>query len=321
MYYIIYQITNNVNGRIYIGKHKTQDLADGYMGSGKLIQKAIKKYGIDNFQKDILFVFASESEMNAKEKELVNENFVLSSDNYNITLGGSGGWDPVKSKIAFLGRKHTEEAKRKIGIASANRKYSDETKRKIVEHNKTHVKRKENISKALTGRRLSEETKQKISKAVKNNHANNVYKKIDGNGVGKGKSKPKITCPHCLKEGSPNNMFRWHFDNCSNPRRATKIHRNVMKLNVGDKIKLCKIIESTYRCDDWKTGVYEVVKIMPSIGQYHNAKNLRMSYYFKKCKPGGGYTQFSNGYSVESFDRMIDEGHAVIIFKNKEEII
>lgn len=91
--FTIYRVTNKVNGKIYIGKHQTKNLEDGYMGSGKNLKRAIKKYGIENFTKEILFIFDTEEEMNSKEKELVTEEFCLREDTYNICEGGKGGWD------------------------------------------------------------------------------------------------------------------------------------------------------------------------------------------------------------------------------------
>lgn len=63
MYYTIYKITNQIDGKLYIGSHKTKDLNDGYMGSGKYLLRAQEKYGIKNFRKEVLFVFETAEEI------------------------------------------------------------------------------------------------------------------------------------------------------------------------------------------------------------------------------------------------------------------
>ena len=68
--YCIYCITNNLNGKTYIGQHKTNNLNDSYMGSGYLIKKAIQKYGINNFSKSILVVTEIKKNINLLEKFL-----------------------------------------------------------------------------------------------------------------------------------------------------------------------------------------------------------------------------------------------------------
>lgn len=57
MHYLIYKVTNNINGKIYIGCHKTEDIEDSYMGSGKYLKRAIEKNGLENFTKEILYDF------------------------------------------------------------------------------------------------------------------------------------------------------------------------------------------------------------------------------------------------------------------------
>lgn len=90
-YYFIYLTTNLINGKKYIGKHYGT-LDDGYLGSGKLLQRAVQKYGVHNFHRDILDFSDSEEENCEKEKYYIalfnaceNELF------YNIHEGGNGG--------------------------------------------------------------------------------------------------------------------------------------------------------------------------------------------------------------------------------------
>lgn len=108
IHYLVYRITNNSNGMIYVGIHATKDVNDRYMGSGTNIISAIANEGISNFRKDILYDFEDCQSMIDKEIEIVDESFVKRSDTYNIILGGklfyTGGLIPVKDKAghAFL---------------------------------------------------------------------------------------------------------------------------------------------------------------------------------------------------------------------------
>jgi len=88
--YTIYKITNLLNGMIYIGQHVTENLNDSYMGSSKYLKRDIIDFGLQNFKKEILFIFETKEEMIAKEKELVNKEFTKRIDTYNRSLGGGG---------------------------------------------------------------------------------------------------------------------------------------------------------------------------------------------------------------------------------------
>jgi hypothetical protein len=90
MHYIIYKTTNLISNKIYIGQHITNNLDDGYLGSGKNLKHDIKKYGKENFVKEILFIFDNFEDMDNKEKELVTKEFALREDTYNIIIGGQG---------------------------------------------------------------------------------------------------------------------------------------------------------------------------------------------------------------------------------------
>lgn len=99
MYYLIYQTTNIKNGHFYIGYHKTIDLNDSYLGSGKKLQEAIVKYGKENFKRDILYIFPTSEEAFLKELEIVDEEFINRRDTYNLRIGGDGGWDYINNVL------------------------------------------------------------------------------------------------------------------------------------------------------------------------------------------------------------------------------
>lgn len=122
-YHIVYQITNLVNQKIYIGCHSTNNINDGYFGSGWMITKAIEKYGRENFIKDILFTFDNYLDMFAKEKELVNEEFIKRSDVYNIVIGGNGG--PNKGPVGKKRMSHLTTGERIVVHTSAVQKMLD----------------------------------------------------------------------------------------------------------------------------------------------------------------------------------------------------
>jgi len=97
MKYTIYKTTNLINGKFYIGQHITEDENDSYIGSGTYLSNAVNKYGKENFGKDILFIFDNFDDMNNKEIEIVDEEFISKDDNYNLSLGGHNPRDNVKT--------------------------------------------------------------------------------------------------------------------------------------------------------------------------------------------------------------------------------
>ena len=95
MFYYLYEIKNTVNNKIYVGVHQTKDINDGYMGSGTVINRAYEKYGKEQFVKTVLEYFNTREDMISQEIEIVNEDFLLRDDTYNVRRGGTGGFDYI----------------------------------------------------------------------------------------------------------------------------------------------------------------------------------------------------------------------------------
>lgn len=111
MFHYIYKITNTKNGKYYIGKHSTDKIDDGYFGSGKALNAAIVKYGIENFQKEILEFCKTEIKALEREREIVNENVVADKKSYNINVGGCS-WININNKGKNIYPGHKQQTKK-----------------------------------------------------------------------------------------------------------------------------------------------------------------------------------------------------------------
>ena len=143
MFYI-YRITNKINGKTYIGQHKYTDLNDSYMGSGVLLHKAYKKYGKENFSKEIIY-----SRIQLQETADSMEKFAIAKERksgkaeYNIDAGGHHHTDASRAK-AYESRKngkgwHSNEKSIKV-LVEWTKKYghSDKWRKEMSEKLKGH---------------------------------------------------------------------------------------------------------------------------------------------------------------------------------------
>lgn len=101
-----YKITNNINGHYYYGVHSTNDINDGYMGSGKRLHWAYKKYGKENFTKEIIKFFENQNDAYEYESIMVTENLTKNDDCYNIKTGGFGGSKNMLVALDNYGESH-----------------------------------------------------------------------------------------------------------------------------------------------------------------------------------------------------------------------
>jgi group I intron endonuclease len=163
---IVYITINLINGKKYIGK----DIKNNpkYLGSGSLFKEAVKKYGKENFKKEILEICSTIDELERRETYWI-EYFNAIKDNmfYNIR-------ENVKNWYSKADENKKQYVKNKISLSNKGKKLSNETKEKISKSNLGKIKGKYHteesklkISMKNKGRKHTLEEKQKISKNSK----------------------------------------------------------------------------------------------------------------------------------------------------------
>lgn len=166
MEFVVYKITNNINNCIYIGitnnfqrrmrEHKNNAENFDYKYKSKLYN-AIRKYGMENFNAEIIEVVDNREQLEEREKYWIEFYDSTNHDlGYNITKGGTGGYthDMSGKNNPMYGHRYTEEEKIKIGNYTRGIKKSEEIKKKISRGLKGLCKteeHKKNLSEALKG--------------------------------------------------------------------------------------------------------------------------------------------------------------------------
>ena len=169
-YHYIYKTTNVINSKYYIGMHSTDNLDDGYMGSGKRLRNSINYHGKDNFIKEILEYCDSRGELKEREREIVNKELLNEDLCMNLVVGGEGGG-------RFYSKEHQKKCSEAGNKAFKERYENDlELREKFKEHiskisknNWNDEKLRERMIKNIdrSGKKHSDETKQKMSESSK----------------------------------------------------------------------------------------------------------------------------------------------------------
>jgi group I intron endonuclease len=184
-YIFVYQTKNIINGKIYIGVHSTTNLEDGYIGNSIYRQSdvdsrkekvglvaAVRKYGYENFKRDILKFFDTEEEAYLYEAELVTEEFVVRNNNYNIAVGGRGG----NTRAGFT-EEQMIDYKRKLSEGVLRAK--DEGRGFTEQHSDETIEKLSIIQKEKMKEIVTDEYRNKLSSASKESWKNRKsYKTI-----------------------------------------------------------------------------------------------------------------------------------------------
>lgn len=150
--------------------HSTDNLEDGYVGSGKRLGYSIRKYGLENHKFEILEFLPSREELKKREAEVVNEELLSNPLCMNLKFGGEGGWDHTKNMDLSSRAKAVNNAKRANGTKQDVSNWISAGTASVAEKRKAGK-----IQGAWVGKHHSEETKQKLKKSKNAGNSNSQF--------------------------------------------------------------------------------------------------------------------------------------------------
>jgi arsenate reductase-like glutaredoxin family protein len=157
-FHYVYKITRN-DGKYYIGMHSTDDMDDGYFGSGKILWYSIRKHGKEAHIKEILELLPSREALKHREKQLNTDELRADVMCMNIAPGGGGGFIDAahQQKCAAAGGSKSWMKNVKLMHTAEATQKRVETKRKTGVDIKSAATMREtaNSPKAMAKRKLT----------------------------------------------------------------------------------------------------------------------------------------------------------------------
>lgn len=160
-YHYIYKTTCIITNKFYIGMHSTDNLEDGYIGSGKRLWYSINKHGKDNHVCEILEFLESREFLKEREREIINIELLNDSMCMNLMIGGGGGYiseEQQRNRSIFGGKSFKDKLKNDPVF------YKEFTDAQRIKFKKFHSEGKMKYDN-FTDKFHSEEAKKKIGMA------------------------------------------------------------------------------------------------------------------------------------------------------------
>lgn len=222
----VYITTNLINGKQYVGSHATNNIDDGYIGSGRFFLRAVKKEGKENFKREILEESIDREEALSREEFYISKFRTLCPNGYNMCpkggIGFSGAshssitkekqaiWQKGKTFEELYGEEKAKRMKEKL----SSKKIGKNTPRKGVGHKKELIKKygeEEGIK-----RYNSFVFKQSKAKKGKNhpNWNKHLSLEVKERIKNSNKNQKKIECPYCHNKFMQGHYTRYHGEKC-----------------------------------------------------------------------------------------------------------